>query len=191
MPPADSGRCPHPPLPRGHLMVGVAARIAFKWWYQYTHHAAGSSPLWGVHGAGGKAGVEPIPKQIDSGRRRPAVGRRARGGRSRWSRSTSPGAGRPGGCMGARAAAMWTRPGQRRRCTAARPVHEQARGEAGGGRRPGRRKYLCIRTDGQTHKNPEVGSFSLTSFRVIKTHLLLDLPRASKNGELITSLCEL
>ena len=98
-----------------------------------------------VHGAGGKAGVEPIPKQIDSGRRRPAVGRRARGGRSRWSRSTSPGAGRPGGCMGARAAAMWTRPGQRRRCTAARPVHEQARGEAGGGRRPGRRKYLCTR----------------------------------------------
>ena len=118
--------------------------------------------------SGGKAGVEPIPKQIDSGRRRPAVGRRARGGRSRWSRSTSPGAGRPGGCMGARAAAMWTRPGQRRRCTAARPVHEQARGEAGGGRRPGRRKYLCIRTNGrthgQTHKNPEVGSFSLTSF---------------------------
>ena len=56
-----------------------------------------------VHGAGGKAGVEPIPKQIDSGRhRRPAVGRRARGGRSRWSRSTSPGAGRPGGCAAPR-----------------------------------------------------------------------------------------
>ena len=173
MPPAGAARTRR--CRGGTIGLGWHVTDGRLWWkdigllmdYVWQWMPGGGNPRTprGRRAAKQEAGAKPIPKQT---RGPSSIGRRARGGRSRWSRSTSPGAGRPGGCTGARAAATWTRPGQRRRCTAARPVHEQARGEAGGGRRPGRRKYLCIRTHGrtdtQTHKNPEVSSFSLTSF---------------------------
>ncbi len=154
---ATSRRCPHPPLPRGHLMVGVAARIALKWWYQYTHHAAGSSPLWGVgvlHAACTGRAAKRESSRSPSRSTRAVVGRRsvgARGGdahdgaaalrRVRDVRAAARGRGRQ-----RRGRALGNGDAVRRRV----PFMSRlaARGEAGGGR-PGRRKYLCIRTDAQ------------------------------------------
>ena len=160
---ATSRRCPHPPLPRGHLMVGVAARIALKWWYQYTHHAAGSSPLWGVgvlHAACTGRAAKRESSRSPSRSTRAVVGRRsvgARGGdahdgaaalrRVRDARAAARGRGRQ-----RRGRALGNGDAVRRRVPFVSRL--AARGEAGRGRRPGRRKYLCIRTDGQTHKNP-------------------------------------
>ena len=65
-------------------MVGVAARTALKWWYQYTHHAAGSSPLWGVgvlHAACTGRAAKRESSRSPSRSTRAVVGRRSVGAR--------------------------------------------------------------------------------------------------------------
>ena len=167
---ATSRRCPHPPLPRGHLMVGVAARIALKWWYPYTHHAAGSSPLWGVgvlNAACTGRAAKRESSRSPSRSTRAVVGRRSVGARGG---DAHDGAAALRRVRDVRAAA-WGR--GRQRCGRAlgngdavrRRVPFMSRlAQAGGAGRGAENIFVLERTHGQTHKNPEVGSFSLTSF---------------------------
>jgi hypothetical protein len=169
---ATSRRCPHPPLPRGHLMVGVAARTALKWWYQYTHHAAGSSPLWGVgvlHAACTGRAAKRESSRSPSRSTRAVVGRRsvgARGGdahdgaaalrRVRDVRAAARGRGRQ-----RRGRALGNGDAVRRRVPF---MSRLAARQAGGAGRGAENIFVLGHTHERTHKNPEVGSFSLTSF---------------------------